>query len=104
MAAGDTTQGRRLKVKSPMDLEQVGDYTVTSDSEGRCVWGAVPDGTFAKHDDGGVSGCIRLPLEGPNAWGFEEHEDGSITLSPSIFVNPPTGWHGFLERGVWREV
>jgi hypothetical protein len=32
-----------------------------------------------------------------------EHEDGTITVSPSILV---TGggedWHGFLERGVWR--
>lgn len=35
-----------------------------------------------------------------------EHEDGTITVSPSILV---TGhfdktWHGYLERGVWREV
>lgn len=33
-----------------------------------------------------------------------EHEDGSITVSPSIEVS--TGsifyYHGFLERGVWR--
>lgn len=35
----------------------------------------------------------------------EEHEDGTITVSPSIlyapFQNEP-GWHGYLERGVWR--
>jgi hypothetical protein len=38
-----------------------------------------------------------------------EHEDGTITVSPSILIYPhqseigPTpGWHGFLERGVWR--
>lgn len=35
-----------------------------------------------------------------------EHEDGTITVSPSILIsggpnsNP---WHGYLERGVWRE-
>lgn len=35
-----------------------------------------------------------------------EHEDGTITVSPSILVsNPQQGelWHGYLERGVWRE-
>lgn len=34
-----------------------------------------------------------------------EHEDGTITVHPSIeIVQPPLGtWHGFLERGVWRE-
>lgn len=34
-----------------------------------------------------------------------EHEDGSITASPSILVSGPNigQWHGFLERGVWRE-
>lgn len=34
-----------------------------------------------------------------------EHEDGSITVSPSIETSSRgTGvyWHGFLERGVWR--
>jgi hypothetical protein len=51
-----------------------------------------------------------------------EHEDGTISVNPSIEVSPPPGreieiadddalmrsggregyWHGFLERGVWR--
>lgn len=35
-----------------------------------------------------------------------EHEDGTITVSPSILVEYPPGksWHGYLERGEWREV
>jgi len=36
-----------------------------------------------------------------------EHEDGTITVSPSILVSSPQEgelWHGYLERGVWREV
>lgn len=36
-----------------------------------------------------------------------EHEDGTITVSPSILVDYPQGdalWHGYLERGIWREV
>ena len=35
-----------------------------------------------------------------------EHDNGIITVSPSIFVKKYNGqeWHGYLERGVWREV
>ena len=34
-----------------------------------------------------------------------EHEDGTITVRPSILNDSgPNRWHGFLERGVWREV
>jgi len=35
-----------------------------------------------------------------------EHEDGTITVSPSILTTDYRGreWHGYLERGVWREV
>jgi len=34
-----------------------------------------------------------------------EHEDGTITVSPSILITQHDGqtWHGYLERGVWRE-
>lgn len=44
-----------------------------------------------------------------------EHEDGTITVEPSILIDPilggdgadakpfRRGWHGFLERGIWRE-
>ena len=41
-----------------------------------------------------------------------EHEDRTITVSPSILVHSRPahgdvkerpGWHGYLERGVWRE-
>lgn len=34
-----------------------------------------------------------------------EHDDDTITVSPSILVSDGKGpvWHGFLERGVWRE-
>lgn len=35
-----------------------------------------------------------------------EHEDGTITVSPSIEIKSWDGgyWHGYLERGVWREI
>lgn len=43
-----------------------------------------------------------------------EHDDGTITVAPSILCHPhgeldendqrveKPGWHGFLECGVWR--
>ncbi len=37
-----------------------------------------------------------------------EHNDGTITVSPSILLNhglPGVDqWHGYIERGIWREV
>lgn len=38
-----------------------------------------------------------------------EHEDGAITVSPSILVSTEYDgkyrqlWHGYLEKGIWRE-
>ena len=31
----------------------------------------------------------------------EEHEDGTITVSPSIVVTHGGLWHGWLQRGEW---
>ena len=37
-----------------------------------------------------------------------EHEDGTITVSPSILITADRDgdfkWHGYLEKGIWREV
>jgi hypothetical protein len=37
-----------------------------------------------------------------------EHEDGTITVAPSILVtagrNEQEVWHGFLEKGIWGSV
>jgi len=35
-----------------------------------------------------------------------EHEDGSITVDPSILSSAGKGkvWHGRLEHGVWKEL
>lgn len=42
----------------------------------------------------------------PKVHSVTEHEDGTITVSPSIHQQNQSGetlWHGWLERGVWRE-
>ena len=49
------------------------------------------------------SGFGYITFLGPreNGWQVTEHEDHTITATPSIKT---ATWHGFLERGVWREV
>lgn len=39
-----------------------------------------------------------------SAHAVEEHDDGTITVSPSILVDRGklTEWHGYIERGFWR--
>lgn len=64
--------------------------------------------TYVEGDPEGLW-CCRAPngLGGNLAsHTVEEHDDGMITVSPSIQITrPPDGaWHGFLEHGVWREV
>ena len=71
--------------------------------------------------DGERVAWVRLPNgNGPHrlkGWALTEHEDGTITTAPSILAHEhPTiegdddhhvvypEWHGYLERGVWREV
>jgi hypothetical protein len=89
MAAGDTTQGRRLPDQEEIHRPEAraGDYW---------RW---PDGMWM---------CRTPEGSGGNLSGHEvvEHEDGTITASPSILVSDGDGprWHGYLERGVWREV
>jgi hypothetical protein len=71
---------------------------------------AVPNGAYWKsvHDgrwDATTPNGLLANLRGHQV---TEHDDGTITVSPSIEVNrgranPTKGyWHGFLERGVWR--
>lgn len=38
----------------------------------------------------------------PDTHRIDEHEDGTITVTPSIF-DAPDGWHGHLVRGEWSE-
>jgi hypothetical protein len=59
-------------------------------------------------DDGAKHWYARTPnglLGNLGQHQVTEHEDGAITVSPSILVHASGSkpeWHGFLERGVWR--
>ena len=83
-----TTQGKRHDLgEGYMALEQ-GEYGVNLDG----VW------------------FMRPPAPGFGVGSLKnheiiEHEDRTITVSPSILVygHDNKQWHGYLERGVWRE-
>lgn len=83
--------GRRLPDDSDIREAEPGDYFFVTWDKGagpRTLWFRDPlgeAGRVSKHR-------------------VEEHEDGTVTVSPSIAPAPgQAGWHGFLERGVWRE-
>jgi hypothetical protein len=66
-------------------------------------------GMYGKDKDGHWLARVPSPdfLMGRlDAHDIIEHEDDTITVSPSILVERHDGktWHGYLERGVWREV
>lgn len=68
-------------------------------------------GQYAKHERlGHWYGCTPNDLlAGLANHQVTEHENGTITVSPSILVtcNHVDGkqrWHGYLEAGTWRQV
>ena len=85
--------GRRLYADAAGAIPQPepGDYWRWPNDHWSCVTPNGHGGNLAAHD-------------------VVEHEDGTITVSPSILISEPVAegsskvlWHGYLERGVWRE-
>ena len=71
------------------------------------TWDQVKAGDYFRQRDGGwfvmapsgEQGSVRAP-----GWTITEHEDRTITVDPSIWFNKErNGYHGYLERGVWRK-
>jgi hypothetical protein len=82
-------QGRRVYAEGNKPLcTQVGDYG--KDTHGNW-WIWVPDTNI-------VCDLPQRTSDG-KGWTIEEHEDGTITTSPSI--NFPHHWHGYLTKGEW---
>jgi hypothetical protein len=73
-----------------------------------CELHEMEPGDFGRPRSDGVWLCRAPNGYGGNLRSHEitEHEDGTITVSPSILISrrPEGEWHGYLERGVWREV
>lgn len=74
----------------------------------------MPAGSYGRNAHGAWEACTPNGRRGVlDVHTVEEHDDGTITVDPSIRVDPiltpddtvfRAGWHGFLEKGVWREV
>lgn len=76
-----------------------------------CFTGTPPRGAYWRDERGWWNCCSPNGRVGMlTEHEVVEHEDGTITVTPSILIDPTDmgsrtllGWHGFLERGVWRE-
>ncbi len=87
----------------------------TTDDAGQYPYPRMNPGEYGKNLDGIWHCCPPQPTGDP--WDYwygnlgkhvvTEHEDGTVTVSPSILIgkhdeNGLKEWHGYLERGVWR--
>lgn len=93
-------KGRRIANGSSIDaVTDPGDYLLLPNRE--AVWCMLPNGVVNRipcAEDG------TAQRNGP-VWALTEHEDETLSLSPSINLHPTPGvhdgWHGFLTRGDW---
>lgn len=78
--------GRRVRDKEPHEFEP-GDYG---------QWNRDGNRWHARTPNGHLGNL--------GAHDVTEHDDGTITVRPSIAVSDGEKelWHGYLERGVWR--
>lgn len=85
-------KGRRILGYGPLCDPEPGDYWFVERDGHRVLMVVAPNGLMGD--------CSRHDVT--------EHEDGTVTVSPSIFAQGGPGmaneWHGWLERGVWRSV
>lgn len=79
---------RRPDGTEPHELKP-GEHALAS-ADARVVWLCNPDGQL---------GHVQAP-----PWTITVEADSTVTVSPSIWWDKPTGWHGYLEHGVWRQV
>lgn len=93
-------KGRRLTLVGDIvnTLQQPGDYCgpiMGFSGDKPAVFFLLPEGGPALHH-------VQSP---PHT--FKEEDDGTLTISASILAHPsimnPKGWHGYLERGIWRK-
>jgi hypothetical protein len=86
------TPGRRIEPPFNATGGLVGEWPSPGD-----YWHEPERGWFGFAPDGAMCGLSNHDVV--------EHEDRTITVSPSILVGDGrTSWHGYLERGTWRQV
>lgn len=82
----------------PHDRLEPGGYRRTRHRGGPWYWECRPPGDLPET----VQGSLKNHK-------IEEHEDGTITATPSLLIETTwageeISWHGYLEHGEWREV
>jgi hypothetical protein len=83
-------RGRRVATIAEFYKGQPGDYLkVTHAQDGRVVWWV--------RDPAGRTGRLTDHT-------VTEHDDGTVTVYPSVMDPSPGGWHGWLVEGEWRSV
>lgn len=87
--------GRRRHAVSALDLEP-GDYMLTGDRT--AIWIRVPTGARIRVPVREGDQDPR-PIKEGGCWGFTEHDDGTLSLTPSLDVHGPDPWHGHLIAG-----
>lgn len=113
MSSGDTYQGRRREDvrfgELPHDLE-LGDYWKYLNGDGQSIRSSTSEnltgtvwGFYGPVPGAGVGTLMHHTVR--------EHEDGTATIAPGdgssnsvLTSGRSVSWHGYLERGVWREV
>jgi len=101
---GKYFRGHFLPQYGPNDPRLVG-VRIYPDKEGFMLWahpgqyGKTKDGIWMCWPPSDVVGVVSFANHE-----VVEHEDGTITVSPSILITAEGQWHGYLEKGIWREV
>ncbi len=114
MSAGQITQGRRVypDAEGKLHFSEPGDYGKLPSGQWRIRlprWTNEVLNEWTRTEGCKEFSVILGPPESKNHT-VTEHEDGTISASPSILWGADYGmgergaWHGYLERGVWREV
>lgn len=89
---GISWQGKRIADNTEAHLLQAGEYSKMADG----FWNIRPPANAqGKSYHGRINPAIHK---------VEEHDDGTITVTPSIKQEWGDGeelWHGYLTRGVW---
>lgn len=91
-------QGRRVYItQEPTEADP---YPLPDDCHPGDYWFSPQTGVWMVYcPKGGIGSVAKHTVV--------EHEDKTITVSPSILLTYGSNgesWHGYLERGIWREV
>lgn len=75
-------------------------FDIPESGYAKLPYGTLGEGWFVRPPGTPIAVCLWN-------WNIEEHDDGTISVTPSIeygLPGEPYYWHGFLKHGVWTHV